>query len=233
MKSIDDNIDTFVSVVNNAYRQSFEQQYSGLSTVGGYLIDQSRIREMYESLLSMFPFVHLVLALTVLAPQGVQVGLSQVLSVDNNHTNDGKHDDICNCGWLFFMEGLKDKSSTSDMAVDLSHRKRAVLEFFITKNRIRSRRKLRYWAMLALLGNHSCGHSRNPSSHQLHGVGCSPTLLWTTLNEINETTIPARADLIFNQLTISMVFDNWQMSIKNMANVRIIKQLYQWRRVFY
>jgi hypothetical protein len=58
--------------------------------------------------MSMFPFVHLELALTVLAPRGEQVGLSQVLSVDKDHTNDGKPDDSCNYGRLFFMEGPKD-----------------------------------------------------------------------------------------------------------------------------
>ncbi len=103
---IDDNIDAFVSDVNNAYGQSFEQQYSGFSTTGGYLIDWSpQIRGMYDSLMSMFPFVHLVVALTVLAPRGEQVGLSQVLSVDEDHTNDGKRDNRCNHGRLFFMEG--------------------------------------------------------------------------------------------------------------------------------
>jgi hypothetical protein len=101
---IDDDIDAFVSVVNNAYRQSFEQQYSGFFTIGGYLVDRCQIRGMYESLRSMFLFVHSVLALTVLAPREEQVGLSQVLSVDDEHTNDGEHDDSCNQGRLFFME---------------------------------------------------------------------------------------------------------------------------------
>ena len=83
---INDNINAFIFVDDNAYRQSFEQQYSGFSTIGGYLNDWSQIREMNESLMSMYPFVHLVLALTVSAPQGEQVGLSQMFSVDNDHT---------------------------------------------------------------------------------------------------------------------------------------------------
>jgi hypothetical protein len=174
---IDDNIDAFVSVVDNAYRQSFEQLYSGFFTVGGYLSDLSQIQEMYELLMSMFPFVHLVLALTVLAPQGEQVGLSQVLSVDDDHTNDGKCDDRCDRGRLFFINGPKDKSATSDKTVDVSHRERAVLDFFIAKIRICSRRKLRYWAMVPPLGSHSRGHMRNASSHPLHGAGCLPTPL--------------------------------------------------------
>ncbi len=132
----DDNIDAFVSVVNNAYRQSFERQYSGFSTIGGYFIDRSQIRGMYESLMSIFPFIHLVLALTVSAPRGEQVGLSQVLSFDEDHTDDGKRDDHCNRGQLFFMKGSKDKSAISDETVDLSHRERAFLEFFIAKIRI-------------------------------------------------------------------------------------------------
>jgi hypothetical protein len=41
---------------------------SGFSTIGGYLIDWSQTRGMYESLMSIFPFVHSVLALTVSAP---------------------------------------------------------------------------------------------------------------------------------------------------------------------
>ena len=104
LELIDDNIDAFVSVVNNTYKQSFEQQYSGFFTIGGYLVDRCQIRGMYESLRSMFLFVHSVLALTVLAPREEQVGLSQVLSVDDEHTNDGEHDDSCNQGRLFFME---------------------------------------------------------------------------------------------------------------------------------
>jgi hypothetical protein len=181
-----DNINAFIFVVDNAYRQSFEQQYSGFSTICGLLIDQSQIRWMYESLMSMFPFVHLVLALTVLAPRGEQEGLSQVLSVDKDHTNHGKCDDRCNCGWLFFVEGPEDKSAISDEPVDLSHRERAVLEFFLAKIRVHSQRKLRYWAMVPPLSSHSCGHnSRNPSSHPLHGAGCLATPLWTTLNELD------------------------------------------------
>jgi hypothetical protein len=68
--------------------------------------------------------------------------------------------------------------------------------------------------MVPPLGSHSHEHySRNPSSHPLHGAGCLATPLWTTLNEIYETTIPACADLISNQKTISMAFDNWQIKI--------------------
>jgi hypothetical protein len=141
---IGDNINAFVSIVDNAYRQSFEQQYSGFSTVSEYLVDRSQIQEMYESLMSMFPFVHLVLTLTVLALQGEQVGFSWVLSVDDDRTNDSKRDDCCNRGWLFVMEGTEDESATSDVTVDLGHRERAVLEFFIAKIRICSRQKLRY-----------------------------------------------------------------------------------------
>jgi hypothetical protein len=141
--------------------------------------------------------------------------LSQVLSVDKDHIDDGKHGDHCDFGRLFFMKGPKEESAISDETVDVSHMERAVLEFYIAKIRICSQRKLKYWAMVPPLGSHSCGHnSRNPNSHPLHGAGCLATPLWTTLNEINETTIPAHADLISNQPTISMVFDDWQMNIK-------------------
>ncbi len=69
--------------------------------------------------------------------------------------------------------------------------------------------------MVPPLGSHSCRHySRNPSSHPLHGAGCSVPPLWKTLHEIYETTILAHADLISNQPTISMALDNWQMNIK-------------------
>ena len=91
---------------------------------------------------------------------------------------------------------------------------RAVLEFFIAKIRICSRRKLRYWAIVPPLGSHSHGHLRNASSHQLHRAGCLPTLIWRTLDETYEITILTCADLISNQPTISMAFHDWQMNIK-------------------
>ncbi len=53
-----DNIEKFQSVVENAYKTSFLEAYSGYSYVGGYLVEQRQIQYMYNSLVRIFPVIH-------------------------------------------------------------------------------------------------------------------------------------------------------------------------------
>jgi hypothetical protein len=59
----DENIETFVSVVESAYKNSFKRVYIGFSAVGDYLVERKYLRTMYNS-----PFVHLVPTMTVSLP---------------------------------------------------------------------------------------------------------------------------------------------------------------------
>jgi hypothetical protein len=58
------NVDVvaFIFVVGNAYKTSFEQQYSGFAVVivRDFLIERRYIRTMYDSCVELFPFVHSV-----------------------------------------------------------------------------------------------------------------------------------------------------------------------------
>ncbi len=84
LELMDEKIDKFVSLVKFAYRTSLERQYSGFVVIDGYLIEQQCIREMYDSFVGLFLFIHLVIAMTVslLSPQGEHVCLSS--QFDNN-----------------------------------------------------------------------------------------------------------------------------------------------------
>ena len=61
----DENIDSFLNLVEDIYKQSFELQYKGFTVVNDYLVERKDVKTMYELLVDLFPFVHLVLALTV------------------------------------------------------------------------------------------------------------------------------------------------------------------------
>jgi hypothetical protein len=63
---MDENIDKFVSVVESAYRTSLEHHHSGFVVVDEFLIERRSIRAMYETFVELFPFIHSVIALTVL-----------------------------------------------------------------------------------------------------------------------------------------------------------------------
>jgi hypothetical protein len=63
---MDVNIDKFVSVVKSVYMISLEHHHSGFVVVHGFLIEQRSIRAMYELFVDLFPFIHSVIALTVL-----------------------------------------------------------------------------------------------------------------------------------------------------------------------
>ena len=68
LELMDENIDKFVSVVKSAYRTSLEHHHSGFVVVDGFLIEQMSIRAMYEmTFVELFPFIHSVIALTVLS----------------------------------------------------------------------------------------------------------------------------------------------------------------------
>ncbi len=63
---------------------------------------------------------------------------------------------------------------------------------------------------------------RNLQSHPLHGVGCSMFTVWDTLNDMFDSTAMARADVISNHFTFSMVLIICN-GTEDMANARVIK----------
>ena len=73
----DENIETFVSVVETAYKNSFEHQYIGFSVVGDSLVERKYLRAMYNSLVDLFPFVHSVLAMTVYRSTGAALSSTE------------------------------------------------------------------------------------------------------------------------------------------------------------
>jgi hypothetical protein len=67
---------------------------------------------------------------------------------------------------------------------------------------------MKYWAMIPTLGTLSRGYMKTLPNHPLHGVGCSTATLWSTLNEMYDSCTPGQIDVICNQYTMSVVFDN-------------------------
>ena len=63
------NVDSFVSIVSEAYKTPFERQYIGFVVVGDFLVERRYIRTMYDSFVELYPFVHSVLAMTVSSPR--------------------------------------------------------------------------------------------------------------------------------------------------------------------
>jgi hypothetical protein len=74
---------------------------------------------------------------------------------------------------------------------------------------------MRWWAIIPPLAAHSRGHLHSPPNHPLHGAGCADVTLWLMLDKLYDSTRDARLDLMTNQYTVSLAFDNWQqMSAK-------------------
>jgi hypothetical protein len=69
---------------------------------------------------------------------------------------------------------------------------------------------MRWWAIIPPLAAHSRGHMHSPPNHPLHGAGCGEGTLWAVLDKLYDSTRDARLDLLSNQYTVSLAFDNWQ-----------------------
>jgi hypothetical protein len=54
----DDTVNEFVSIVDDAYKKSFIEQYSEYTPIGGFLVDRNSIRRMYGSMVRLFPLLH-------------------------------------------------------------------------------------------------------------------------------------------------------------------------------
>ena len=192
----DDNIDQFVSAVDNAYKSSFVGHYSGFTSMNGYLVERVCIRQMYYTMKQILPFIHSVVSLIVTNPRGEQISI---------FSEDGIADGIA---------GASGDGVVPECDDELSKKERGVLEFFITLIRLRSQKKMVYWAMVPPLAAHSRGHMKNTASHPLHGVGCDMITTWLRLNQLYDHCTPSREEILRNQCTVSIVFDNWQMMIQ-------------------
>ncbi len=188
----DDNINQFVLVVDNAYKSSFVGHYYGFTSMNGYLVERLCIRQMYYSMKEIFPFIHSVVSLIVSNPQGEQIS-------------------------IFSENGIAGASGDNVVPKsdeELSKKEQGVLEFFIALIQLQSQKKMVYWAMVPPLAAHSRGHMKNTPSHPLHGVGCDMITMWLRLNQLYDQCTPSREDILRNQGTVSIVFDNWQMMIQ-------------------
>jgi hypothetical protein len=165
LELLDENIETFVSVVETVYKNSFERQYIGFSVVGDSLVERKYLRAMFNFLVDLFPFVHSVLAMTVSSPRA-RGNLGDVSSFfdDGNAEDDNVTDD---------ETSEEQKCDDEDMSDALSTKQRAILEFFIAKLWVRSQKNLKYWVMVSPLAAHSTGHIKNPPNHPLHGSDCT------------------------------------------------------------
>ncbi len=88
------NINKFVSFIDLVYMEVFLQQYHGFATGEGYLLGHKYVIKMCGLMKILFPFVHLVIAMTVSSPcsWGEQVDLSPFFDCDSDYNND----DYCN-----------------------------------------------------------------------------------------------------------------------------------------
>jgi len=191
----DENIDSFLNLVEDIYKQSFELQYKGFTVLNDYFVERKDVKIMYELLVDLFPFVHLVLALTASHSRYGAVKLSLLLSLEDD------------------LESDSDSDSEDDNT--LTKRQHAIIEFFIAKLHLCSQKNMRHWELVMPLTCHSHSHGASPPSHPLHGASWSWNVLWNTLNEVFDRLVPARHDNVCQQYTVSMAFDNWQQMLKN------------------
>ena len=61
----DENIDSFVNLVEDIYKQSFESHYKDFTVINNYLVDRKNVKRMCDLSVVLFPFVHSGLALNV------------------------------------------------------------------------------------------------------------------------------------------------------------------------
>jgi hypothetical protein len=114
---------------------------------------------------------------------------------------------------------LDDKRDDSDK---LTKCQRAILEFFVAKMRFRSQKKMKHLALISPLASYSHGHMANPPSHPLHGTGCCMKTMWSVLDNFFESSTAALNDVVTNQFTVSIVFDNWQQNNKKSGKHMVI-----------
>jgi hypothetical protein len=82
LELIDENFDRFVGLVEQAYQTSIERKYTSFIIGDWYLLERNEIRQMYDSMIELFPFVHSVFALSVSSTgaQGDRVCLSKYMA---------------------------------------------------------------------------------------------------------------------------------------------------------
>jgi hypothetical protein len=66
---IGDSIDEFCSIVDDTYRTRLEREYGGFVAMDGYLLERKCLRDMYSTIIRLFPFVHSLFALVVSSRQ--------------------------------------------------------------------------------------------------------------------------------------------------------------------
>ena len=116
----------------------------------------------------------------------------------------------------------------------LLHKKeKACLEYFLAMIRIRSQKQLSYWAMLSPLAHHCKGYLQPGTKNPLLGVGCNIKTAWHKMDKIFEECTPARMALIKRQLTITLVFDNWQRMINKLWQDQGKSSVYQRGTAFF
>ena len=175
----DDNIDLFVGIVDSFYKEGLVRTYTTFTPIDGYLVERKAICSMYDTMVEIFPFVHSVL-LTAMTRQGEvnSVQRSELAGVNDNGVYPARAgDDVCLYNEEEHSEDEHERTVTSDADLLLTKKQHACLEFFLAKLRLRSQKKMQFWAMIPPLGNHSRGYSRTPPTHPLHGVGCGMTTL--------------------------------------------------------
>ncbi len=167
---------------------------------------------MYDSLVEVYPFIHSVFALSVsiTGAWGDGICLSKFMIAGSGTIEES----MCKNEELSDNKNGTNTAGESGMDGLLTKCQHAVLEFFVVQLRLQSWKKMKYWAMIPPLAGHSRGHMTKPTHHPLHGAGCSTSTLWNMLNELFDSTIIARTNVVINQFTVSMAFDNWQQMIR-------------------
>lgn len=146
--------------VDMVYTKAFIAQYYNFVAGEGCLLDRKQILDMYDLMKELFPFVHSVIALTVSSPhsRGEKVDLSFFFDVNVEDNADTIHvGDVDN-----FTDDAYTNIEVEHEHEVLTKRERAILEFFIAKLRLRSQKRMRFWAMVPPLANHSWDTTNYP-----------------------------------------------------------------------
>ena len=193
----DESTSKFISMVDNLYGTEYRRHYSSFTRVCEYLVCRTDLSVLYNKFKEWFPICHSSFA-QIVSPshrRSYQVPLSAAFDF-----RDGVESNEC------------DDNGGDDDIDDLHFKERACLEYFLGMLRIRSQKQLTYWSMIYPLAHHAKGHNLCHQRNQIMAAACTIKTARKRLDDLFFKYEQAKLDLIKQQYTMTLVFDNWQRS---------------------
>lgn len=226
----------FTKLVEKTYLDATEEMYSNFTTLKSYLVERSKVAELYEELKVRFPFAHAVLSILV-SSQALPVELAPLFqlkrhakksagdtefeallmfSSDENDSdfepNHNKESDDDADDDLFGFE-LEDPSILAQAPMDnideLETKERAVLHLFLSALKLKSQRCMMIWSSVQPMADYASGNRQN-ATKAIASSSCTLKTAWNNLDIISQRCQPRLKDAVRSQQTIGCTYDNHQ-----------------------